>query len=259
MGFEDVFKSNFLNNMYAVTFFDMVVAVLLAFLMGLFIFLVYHRTFRGVLYSEAFGFTLTALTAITTVLMLAVTSNVILSLGMVGALSIVRFRTAIKDPMEIVFLFWAIETGIVLAAGILELGIVGNILVGLFFMFLVNRKGGRRTYILVIHCNEDGKEDLDRVKDCLDKHAYFYVEKAVTPISANGERDKKVEIDYEVGLADSAAYKKQEAGQQNIENDRQGSKRKKKEIYDAERMYQELRKAGVGVMIASSNGSYTHG
>ena len=92
----------------------MFIALALAFGIGVFIFYVYKKTYSGVMYSSSFGVTLIALTLVTTLVILAVTSNVVLSLGMVGALSIVRFRTAIKEPLDIAFLFWSIAVGIVL-------------------------------------------------------------------------------------------------------------------------------------------------
>ena len=119
MTFNDIFKSSFLNNITSISLFDMSLALLLAFGVGMFIFFVYKKTFSGVMYSSGFGVTLIALTMITTLVILAVTSNVVLSLGMVGALSIVRFRTAIKEPLDIAFLFWSIAVGIVLAAGLI--------------------------------------------------------------------------------------------------------------------------------------------
>ena len=125
--FSDIFKSNFLENVASVSVFDMLLALILAFGLGLFIFLVYKKTFSGVMYSSSFGVTLVALTMITTVVILAVTSNVVLSLGMVGALSIVRFRTAIKEPLDIAFLFWSIAVGIVLAAGMLPLAVIRSL------------------------------------------------------------------------------------------------------------------------------------
>ncbi|MDD6884604.1 MAG: DUF4956 domain-containing protein, partial [Eubacteriales bacterium] len=106
--FSDIFKSSFLENVTSVSMLDMIVALVLAFGLGLFIFFVYKKTYSGVMYSSGFGGTLIALTMITSMVILAVTSNVVLSLGMVGALSIVRFRMAIKEPMDIAFLFWAI-------------------------------------------------------------------------------------------------------------------------------------------------------
>ena len=117
--FQDIFKSSFLERLDAVSLLDAAIALALAFCLGLFIFLVYKKCYAGVMYAPSFGVTLIALTLITTLLILAVTSNIVLSLGMVGALSIVRFRTAIKEPMDIAFLFWAIAAGIVLAAGLI--------------------------------------------------------------------------------------------------------------------------------------------
>ena len=101
MTFNDIFKSSFLEKASTFSILDMVIALVLAFAIGLFIFLVYKKTFRGVMYSENFGVSLLAMTLVTTLIILAVTSNVILSLGMVGALSIVRFRSAIKEPLDL--------------------------------------------------------------------------------------------------------------------------------------------------------------
>ena len=126
MSFQDIFTSSFLSNITAVSMFDMVIALLLAFGLGVFIYLIYKKTYAGVMYSSSFGVTLVALTMITTLVILAVTSNVVLSLGMVGALSIVRFRTAIKEPLDIAFLFWSIAAGIVLAAGMIPLAVFGS-------------------------------------------------------------------------------------------------------------------------------------
>ena len=123
MSFNDIFKSSFLENVTAVSLTDMALALVLSFCLGLFIFFVYKKTYAGVMYSSSFGVTLVALTMITTLVILAVSSNVVLSLGMVGALSIVRFRTAIKEPLDIAFLFWSIAVGIVLAAGFIPLAV----------------------------------------------------------------------------------------------------------------------------------------
>lgn len=127
MTFNDIFKSSFLENVTSVSILDMALALMLAFGLGMFIFLVYKRTYSGVMYSSSFGVTLVALTMITTVVILAVTSNVVLSLGMVGMLSIVRFRTAVKEPLDLSFLFWAIAVGIVLAAGMIPLAVIGTV------------------------------------------------------------------------------------------------------------------------------------
>ena len=156
--FSDIFKSNFLENITSVSILDMLISIVLAFGIGVFIFLVYKKTYSGVMYSASFGTTLIALTMITTVVILAVTSNVVLSLGMVGALSIVRFRTAIKEPLEIAFLFWSIAVGIVLAAGMIPLAVVGSVVIGVILLIFVNRKSHSNPYIVVLRCNNPDSE-----------------------------------------------------------------------------------------------------
>lgn len=156
--FSDIFKSSFLENITAVSILDMALTIALAFGIGLFIFFVYRKTDQGVMYSSSFGVTLIALTMITSQLILAVTSNVVLSLGMVGALSIVRFRTAIKEPLDIAFLFWAIAAGIILAAGMIPLAVVGSVIIGLILLIFVNRKPHRNPYILVLSCADHAAE-----------------------------------------------------------------------------------------------------
>lgn len=158
MTFNDIFKSSFLENITSVSIFDMVLALALAFGLGMFIFLVYKKTYQGVMYSSSFGTTLVALTMITTVVILAVTSNVVLSLGMVGALSIVRFRTAIKEPLDIAFLFWSIAVGIVLAAGMIPLAVIGSVIIGVILLVFVNRKSHLNPYIVILSCADSASE-----------------------------------------------------------------------------------------------------
>ena len=105
------------------------------------------------MYSSSFGVTLVALSMITTLVILAVTSNVVLSLGMVGALSIVRFRAAIKEPLDIAFLFWSIAVGIVLAAGMIPLAVFGSVIIGLIILVFANRKEHTNPYIVVLQCS----------------------------------------------------------------------------------------------------------
>ncbi len=166
--FQDIFKSSFLENINGVSLLDMVLALALAFGIGLFIFLIYQKTYQGVMYSSSFGVTLIALTMITTLVILAVTSNVVLSLGMVGALSIVRFRTAIKEPLDIAFLFWSIAAGIVLAAGLLPLAVFGSVVIGLVLLVFVNRKSHIDPYILVLQC--DSRESEQQAQTFLNTH-----------------------------------------------------------------------------------------
>lgn len=110
------------------------------------------------MYSSSFGVTLVALTMISTLVILAVTSNVVLSLGMVGALSIVRFRTAIKEPLDIAFLFWSIAVGIVLAAGMIPLAVLGSVVIGIVLLVFANKKAHLNPYIVVIRCENHDSE-----------------------------------------------------------------------------------------------------
>lgn len=205
--FQDIFRSNFLNNLGAVTGFDMVVAVILSFGMGMFILLIHRRIYYGAMYSESFGVSLAALCMITTALILAVSSNVVLSLGMVGALSIVRFRAAVKEPMELAFLFWSMEAGLVLAAGMIPLAIGVNVAIGVLLLLWVKRKRGDTVYMLVLQC------ELDKLENTLAyvKASVKHYQKKSDIKSATleiGEDDKGlssrtpdiVELDIEVAL-----------------------------------------------------------
>ena len=175
MTFKDIFKSSFLENVTAVSILDIALALVLAFCLGLLIFYIYKKTYSGVMYSSSFGVTLVALTMITTLVILAVTSNVVLSLGMVGALSIVRFRTAIKEPLDIAFLFWAIADGIVLAAGMIPLAVFGSVLIGAVILVFANHKDMSNPYIVVLRTNGHESETKaleflkSRVKKCVIK------------------------------------------------------------------------------------------
>lgn len=171
MSFNDIFKSSFLENIESVSILDMAIALVLAFGIGMFIFLVYKKTYQGVMYSSSFGTTLVALTMITTVVILAVTSNVVLSLGMVGALSIVRFRTAIKEPLDIAFLFWSIAVGIVLAAGMIPLAVIGSVIIGVILLVFVNKKTHCNPYIVILSCADSiiEKKAVDFLKSNVKK------------------------------------------------------------------------------------------
>lgn len=194
MTFNDIFKSSFLENVTAVSPLDMVLTIVLAFGIGLFIFFVYKKTYQGVMYSSSFGVTLIALTMITSQVILAVTSNVVLSLGMVGALSIVRFRTAIKEPLDIAFLFWAIAAGIILAAGMIPLAVIGSIIIGLILLFFVNRKPHKNPYIIVLSCADHEAEAQAM------RYVNAQVERCV--VKSKSAQNGMVELNMEVRLKD---------------------------------------------------------
>ena len=196
MNFSDIFKSSFLDNVTSVNLLDMALALVLAFGLGLFIFFVYKKTYLGVMFSTSFGVTLIALTMITTVVILAVTSNVVLSLGMVGALSIVRFRTAIKEPLDIAFLFWSIAVGIVLAAGMIPLAVFGSVIIGIILILFVNKKSHTAPYIAVISCIDSASEE---------KAVEFLKSKTVrTVVKSKTARKGAIEINIEVRLKDDS-------------------------------------------------------
>ena len=192
MTFNDIFKSSFLENVSSISMIDMLLTIVLSFGIGLFIFLVYKKTYRGVMYSSGFGTTLVALTMITSIVMLAVTSNVVLSLGMVGALSIVRFRTAIKDPLDIAFLFWAIGAGIILAAGMIPLAVIGSVCIGLILLVFVNQKSHTHPYMVVLNC----------VNHEAEVEAKEFLEKNVTRAAVKSKSAAKgaIEMNIEVRL-----------------------------------------------------------
>ena len=194
MTFNDIFKSSFLENITSVSLLDMAISLVLAFGLGLFIFLIYKKTFNGVMYSSSFGVTLIALTMITTVVILAVTSNVVLSLGMVGALSIVRFRTAIKEPLDIAFLFWAIAVGIVLAAGMIPLAVIGSVIIGVILLLFVNRKSHVNPYIVVVTCRNHDSE----------QRALAFLNKEVQLCAVKSKTVQKgcVELNLEIRMKD---------------------------------------------------------
>lgn len=194
MTFSDIFKSDFLENITSVNLIDTVIALVIAFGLGAFIFLIYKKTFNGVMYSSSFGVTLIALTMITTLVILAVTSNVVLSLGMVGALSIVRFRTAIKEPLDIAFLFWAIAVGIVLAAGMIPLAVIGSVVIGVVLLVFVNKKSHLNPYIAVINVNSEATEN--QVMDFLKKNVNRCVLKSKSVQKGN------IELNAEIRLKD---------------------------------------------------------
>lgn len=196
MTFSDLFKSSFLENVTSFSALDMAIAMGLAFVIGLFIFFIYKKTYTGVMYSAGFGVSLLGLTLITTLIILAVTSNIILSLGMVGALSIVRFRTAIKEPLDIVFLFWSIAAGIVLGAGLLPLAILGSLFIGIILVVFVNKKSVDSPYILIIGSEGEQQEDdiLNHIKQSVKRHS----------LKSKTVSDSGTEFAFEVRLKESS-------------------------------------------------------
>lgn len=173
MTFNDIFKSSFLESITEFSAVDTLIAMVAALVIGMFIFVVYKKTFNSVMYSTGFAMTLVGMTMVTTLVILAVTSNVVLSLGMVGALSIVRFRAAIKEPMEIVYLFWAVAAGIVIGAGMLPLAVIGSAIIGVILILFANKKIHDNSYLLILNCQDENAENtaLSVMKEAVKKYA----------------------------------------------------------------------------------------
>lgn len=198
MNFSDLFKKSFLMTAtQELTLARMLLTMGLAFAIGLFIYFVYKRTFRGVLYSRSFNLSLIAMTLITSLVIMAVTSNVILSLGMVGALSIVRFRTAVKDPMDLVFLFWAITIGIVTGAGLYILAILGAVIVGLLLFLLSRTPADETPYLLVVQASNETADAGVRSALLAAHRRYSLKSKSISPSG--------VEATYEIRLKDGGS------------------------------------------------------
>ena len=196
MTFNDIFKSSFLNNITEFSIVDTLIGLLFALALGLFIFIVYKKTFSGIMYSTGFALTLPGLSLVTTLVIMAVTSNVVLSLGMVGALSIVRFRAAIKEPVEIVYLFWSLAVGIVIGAGMIPLAVIGSAIIGVILLLFANRKVHENPYILILNCSDEKAEE--NALALLGSSVNKYIVKSKT-VSAGG-----IELTAELRMKDAA-------------------------------------------------------
>lgn len=197
MNLSDLFKKSFLETaVQDLTLGRILLTLGLAFAIGLFLYFVYKRTFRGVLYSHSFNVSLVAIAMVTAFIIMAVTSNVVLSLGMVGALSIVRFRTAVKDPMDLIFLFWSISIGIVTGAGLYVLALLGSLVIGLVLFYLSRVPAGPKPYLLIVQAHDDAADAS--IRDEIGKSRNRFAVKSKT-IAAGG-----IETTYEIRLKDGA-------------------------------------------------------
>ena len=194
---DQLLDFSFFDKVARYSLLDMAVALIVSFVIGLFIFFVYTKTYKGVMTSSSFGITLIAMNLITTLVILTVASNLIISLGMVGALSIVRFRTVVKEPLDLVYLFWSITVGIIVGAGLVTLALLGSVAVGLILFIFVNRKTNDTAYVLVISCDGEQAEaeSLSVLKAQTKKHV----------IKAKSVSKRGIELSIEVRLKASSA------------------------------------------------------
>lgn len=193
VNFSDIFKSSFLEKTESFSIIDSLIGLFMAFAIGLFIYAVYKKTFSGVIYSHTFNISLIIMTMATALIIMGISSNVLLSLGMVGALSIVRFRTPIKDPMDLVYLFWAIVAGILCGAGFIPLVIIGSLLIGLVLVLFVNKITIQNPYLLIVKYGGEGVES--QLESLLSKVTNKHMMKSKSIMNGN-----QVEITYEVRM-----------------------------------------------------------
>ena len=152
--YMDLFKKSFLamaGSATTLTLIDIVINILVSFFIGMYIFFIYKKTFQGVLYQRSFNVSLVMMTTITSMIIMTISGNLILSLGMVGALSIVRFRTPIKDSIDLVFIFWAISAGIANGVGYFNVSLIGSLLIGIILLVLTKSEEKDHPYLLVLH------------------------------------------------------------------------------------------------------------
>ena len=170
MSFKDIFKKSFLEGFSSaeITTPTIVVALGIACVLALYIFFVYRVVTRKTFYSKSFNITLAVITVITASLILTMQSSVVLSLGMVGALSIVRFRTAVKDPMDLAFLFWSISVGIICGAGLAQVAVILSVVITAGILVLDNLPVAKAPMILVV--NSDDLDAEDAITEAVKKY-----------------------------------------------------------------------------------------
>lgn len=191
--FEDIIKKSVLTleSFRTVSYYDVIVGLIISFAIGMFIYAIYRKTFRGVVYSYNYNVSFVLMTMITTLVIMTISTNIVLSLGMVGALSIVRFRTAVKDPLDIVYMFWAISAGIATGAKIYPLAIGGSLIIGLVIFWMSRRKVKEEAFLLIIrHTDEATNELRPELKKLRGK------------LKSKNVRKNYTEVTYEIRLVD---------------------------------------------------------
>ena len=193
LNFQDIIKKSVLSleSFATVSYIDIVLGLICSFAIGLFIFWTYKTCFRGVVYSYNYNVSFVLMTMITTVIIMTISTNIVLSLGMVGALSIVRFRTAVKDPLDIVYMFWAISAGIAIGAAMYPIAIIGSLTFAGTLSWLSKKKIKGETFILVVHYSAEATDEVKRTLDKLN-----------AKLKSKTVRRGLIEITVEIRLAD---------------------------------------------------------
>ena len=144
---------------------QVILTLIVGLLMGLYVWFIYKKTFSGVMYSRTYGMTLVMMTIVTALMLMLINNSLTLSLGMVGALSIVRYRTAIKDPLDTAFIFWAVCEGIAVGTKFYDVAIIAGIIIGIFVLLISGSrgKGGAQSYLLIIHYSEAAADAIRKM------------------------------------------------------------------------------------------------
>lgn len=178
--FTDVLQKSFIamsrGGLEQITTLNIIANISVSFVVAMFIFYVYRTTYQGVLYQRSFNISLVLASVVTSMVIMTISGNLILSLGMVGALSIVRFRTPVKDSMDLVFLFWAIGAGIANGVGFYNISIVGSVMIALILIFLTRSVGEERVWVLV--CQLSNEQDEQGILKYVSAHSRSMVVKS---------------------------------------------------------------------------------
>ncbi|MDD3174141.1 MAG: DUF4956 domain-containing protein [Herbinix sp.] len=183
MSVQDMIKKSILeSDMYnqaisMTTIITIAVNMFVALLMGILIYIIYKKFFNGVVYSKNYAVTLVGMTILTCMVTLAISTNIVISLGMVGALSIVRYRTAIKEPMDLLYMFWAITTGITIGASMYILAVIGALFV--FFMILCFQRNNNKSTVFIMIVHYTGYEAGDMILKTMGKMKYIFKSKTM--------------------------------------------------------------------------------
>lgn len=193
LSFKDFFKKSVLHleTFGTVSYIDILLGLACSFGIGMFIYWIYKKYFRGVVYSYNYNVSFVLMTMITTLIIMTISTNIILSLGMVGALSIVRFRTAVKDPLDIVYMFWAIAAGIATGAKMYPLSIIGSLVFGIVIAWLSKKKTKHEAYLLIVRHTDEATDEL-RV----------LLRKLNTKLKSKSIRNGFTEITLEINIVD---------------------------------------------------------
>lgn len=182
-----------LENNTNISIAEIAIGIIMSVLLAFFIYVVYKKTYTGVMYSKNFNVTLLLITIITTMVMMIIGSNLALSLGMVGALSIIRFRTAVKDTKDSAYIFWAIAVGIACGSGIYTIAILGSAVIAIILIFMNKGAFDDNTYLVIVHGTDN--LDIDKVSEAVEKNC------KKTNLKMKNVTSKSIDVTYEVSFA----------------------------------------------------------